>query len=128
VNSTILEAFHTFPYFYLVRDNVKPTLGGQLLPLLGYKARVIRTQSLGIRHHCGRNCHFQVEFCPDLPAQELYIAFLDVTTVLPQVNRYAVGARFFCEQGSLHGIGNIDAPGLSNRGYVINVDAEANHP
>ena len=53
-----------------------------------------------------------------------HVAILDVAAVLAQMQRNAVGAGFFCEQGRVQGIRIAGAARLAQRRHMIDVYAQ----
>ena len=106
----------------LARD-VETPFGGELLAALRHEAGVGGADPPRERDHRLGRGHLEVQLHAETAAEHLHVAFLDMAAVLAQVDRDAVGAGRLGDEGGLHRIRVVDAPGLPERRDVVDVDA-----
>ena len=108
-------------YPRLLSGNIQAPLGGQLGAPLGHQAAVARTQTLGYRQDLFSNRHFQIQTGPQGLLQEFDVAFLDVTTIFPQMCGNGIGAGAFRNKGRLQRIRVAGSPRLAQRRDMIDI-------
>jgi hypothetical protein len=111
----------------LVGDDVEAPLRRNLLALLRHECHLIGFHVAGDLDHRRSDRGLEVELHLHRAAQDLEIAILDVATVLAEVHRDGVGTAQLRERGRPHRVGLDRAPRLSDRGDVIDIDAERGH-
>ena len=107
-------------------SDIETALGGALLTLFRHQADRMRLVAQGDVEHFRRCRHFQIERQVDLGHQPVDIRVADMATVFAQVRGDPVGACLRRLPGRAHGIRMIAAPGVPDRGHVIDIDAETN--
>lgn len=110
-----------------VCDDVKSAFGGDFFATFGNECGLVRE---GLECDTGdfvRHGHFEIESEPDGFAKDAYVAILNVSAVLTQVNCDGVSATQFGQHCGLHRVWFGAASGLSNGGNVIDVYAEQGH-
>ena len=110
-----------------MRGHIQPSLGGDLFPLFRHKGDHVRSNGQGDLHHLLGRCHLQVQTGAHRLTQQLHITVLDVTAILPQMNRDAIGTAEFGKHGERHRIRFHRPACLANIGDVVDVDPEAGH-
>ena len=107
--------------------HIQPPFGGHLLPALRHQGHHVGADPEGDRGHgpCGR--HLQVETGADGLPEQAHVTVLDVTAVLAEMHRDAVGPPEFSQQGMGDRVGFHRPSGLTDLGDVVDVDPEAGH-
>ena len=123
-DATLLEHLHGRLELHAVEDDVEATLGRDLLPPLGHEGHLVRLGGEGDLQHLLRRGHLEVQPRLHHLAQDLHVAILDVPAVTAKVHGDAVRPRELGEDGRLHRVGIGHPPRLSQRGHVVDVDAE----
>ena len=115
-------------------DDVEAAFGGDFGAAFGDEADFVRLERLGDGDDFRHVGHFEVHFGADGFAERVNVAILDVASVFAEVDGDAVRARRLGLGGGEDGIrfghdfvvAGLVA-GLSERGDVVNVDAELEH-
>ena len=106
-------------------QHIQPAFRGHFGATLGNEGDGTGVQTLTKCYHLFGGGALQVEHRCDRCGESRDIVVLDVTPVLAQVRRYAVGTGLFAEQGGRHRVGLMPAACLSDRGDVVDVDIQA---
>ena len=102
--------------------DVEPPFGGDLLAPLGHQAAVLGAQLRGDTQHLIGHRELEVHARLQQPPEGAHVAILDVTAVLAQMQRDAVGAGALGGERGVHGVGKAAAPRLAQCRHVIDVD------
>ncbi len=107
--------------------HVEPPLGRQLLAALRHERHLVGSDCQGDVDHARVDGHLQVQ--PDLHGltQQAQVAVLDVPPVLAEMDGDPIGATQLGEDRSPDRVGFPPAPGLPERGHMINIDAQPRH-
>jgi hypothetical protein len=108
-------------------QEVESALGGNFLSLLRHECHLVGLIVAGDADDRGLGGKLQVELDGDGFSQHAKIAVLNMASILAEVQRDAIGATKFSEGGCPNRIGLVRSTGLSDRGYVIDIDAEVCH-
>ena len=111
----------------LLRGDVEPALGRDLLAPLGHQHRHLRLERAGDADHLVGRRHFEVELDLRQRAQPAHVLVLDVPAVFAQVHGDAVGAAQVRFDRRPDRVGLVGAPRLAQRRDVVDVDAELDH-
>lgn len=132
----IAELCHHILESLLLTNNIKPTLGGDLVSTLGYEHGCVWFEITSDLHHLVGCPHLKVESHANKLFEQPYVAIDNVTTIFTQVNGDAVCPPEFGFVGRSNGVGltkvrcaadTAPVPGLANGRDVINIDAEQCH-
>ena len=104
---------------------VKPSLGGPLRAPLGHQTGGMRPGFQCDPEHLIRGRHFQIEGRGDVSLEPGDIVVVDMTAILTQMRRNAIGTGCHRQLGRAHGVGVVAAAGISQRCHMINIDAQS---
>lgn len=123
-NTRILKLADDFGHAAGLSGDVESAFGGDFFALFGDEGDVVGLDRKGDRDHFVGGGHFQIQVAADGLAQDLDVAVLDVATVFAQVDGDAIGSGEFDDRGGGDGVGFDGAAGLTDRGDMVDVDAE----
>jgi hypothetical protein len=126
-NPSIVEPAYCLSRGGSMRQDVEAALGGDFLPAFGNERHLIRLDPAGDIDHLRCNRAFQIEFDLHRASQHLQIPVLDVASVLAEVHGDCIGTAQLGQGGGPHRIGLHRVSGLTDRGDVININAECGH-
>jgi hypothetical protein len=104
---------------------VKPPLGGAFRAPLGHQTGRMRPGFQCDPKHLIRCGHFQVERCGDVGLEPCDILVVDMTAILAQVRRNAIGTGHHRQVGRVHGVRVVPAARISQRRHMVNIDAQS---
>jgi hypothetical protein len=103
---------------------IQPAFSGDLLATLWNKRDLVGSETFGDAQHLVGAGHLEVQHGHDGCGETFDVVVLNVTPVLAQVSRDAVGAGALAQQRALHGIGKRGAARLSKGRDVVDVDVQ----
>ena len=107
--------------------DVEAPLGRDLLAAFRYERHLVGLHAAGDGDHLRENRPLEIELHLHRPAEHVEIAVLDVAPVLTEVDGDRIGPAELCKRRRPDRVGFDGAARLSERGDMIDVDAERGH-
>src|SRR5690606_30772325 len=123
----LLQLPHRRPDLFQMAQNVQTAFGGQLGPMLGHQADIVRLDAAGDVQHLRGDGAFQIHAGAQNRPHIEDIGVLDVAPVFAQMQGDQVRPGVFCPQGGLDGIGISGETLLAQRCNVVDIDAQFYH-
>ena len=126
-DASVEQSGAAFGNTLVMRNDVESPFSSNLFPAFRYQSDLIGNHLQGEIADFRADRHFQIQSCGDHLAQDPDIPILNMSTILPQVNRDSVGPCTFCNYSSMHWIRFTAAPSLPQGGNVVDVYSKQRH-